>query len=219
MSKPKKITYEQAKEKWPHSASDQYSSLEYKLILVAMTDVYNQAITDMEQYKKSKRDKLTQVDNGTCSMSEIYKLAEKIQSVSNFVDAILRDTRSMFPELQSRIDQLETLHENHCIATAHQRDKLFDRVELLEHQSKDMGNGIDDSLQRVEKLEQFNKCQIVTNSVDLKYLEDYENRISKLETQMAVIQKGETGWQKSVIRDGDKVRIITSDRTVIHKTK
>ena len=135
-----KITYEQAKEKWPTSHPCMIESDEYKQIVHHNMMVYNEAISDMEKLraeKKAKRVKTKRVD------------------------------------LQDRFENTESYNIDQEIK------KLTERINIVSGQ-----------------LDLSGKCRAVTDSVNLKYLADYDSRILKLETQIAAIHAGQTEYQQ-----------------------
>jgi hypothetical protein len=114
------------------------------------------------------------------------------------------------------------------------KDKRLKSVDKLTPEPGDeVHRRIDDLISHIEtinkrlnQLEQFNKVQIVTNDVNVKYLKNYDyrlqelekkpsgmtgiegsimnaqiERINKLETQIAVIHIGHSEWQKKVVED------------------
>ena len=162
--KLKKITFETAVE-----LTDAHSE-EYRKTYIKG---YNRAVGDLKRLKKAKRVKVSRVDEGTCSMSEIYKLAEQI-------------------------DRLDKVYANVSVTASKRTDQLVQHIEGVNHVINELKS-------RFEKCETYNidaeikKIHAVVQAHDTIQGED-DDRLNKLESQIAVIHAGDTDIQKRMIQ-------------------
>ena len=173
--KPKNISHEAAKKKWKGLVKNA-SKDESDICIIDMTNGWNACIEAYEQHralKKAKRVKVSRVDEGNCSMSEIYKLAEQI-------------------------DRLDKVYANVSVTASKRTDQLVQHIEGVNH----VINELKSRFEKCETYNidaEIKKIHAVVQALYAIGGED-ATRLDKLETQIAVIHAGDTDIQKRMLQ-------------------